>query len=104
MYRSSPLSKYRFAASSYEREFRRVVPQWVEALDRLDAVRLLTVCVRIRWKLPLRLLLVNETYQGKGSLWERSRLASDYLYPDLQNLPIDPAVAATRSFGWKKRP
>jgi len=106
---SHPHAQYTRQVHAYERTVRRKVPQWVKALDRRDAQRLLKVCSELKWRLNPRLLLEAEQYCGPYSLWaqralpidvESARLSENRVQPlDLMNLPFDPAEAAARACG-----
>lgn len=81
---SHPHAQYTRQVHAYERTVRRKVPQWVKALDRRDAQRLLKVCSELKWRLNPRLLLEAEQYGGPYSLWAQ------------RDLPIDGAVKLRR--------
>jgi hypothetical protein len=102
-----PQYRYLRQVQAYERQFRRKVPQWVKALNRDDAQRLLRLCCDAKWRLSPTLLLDSEQYSGPYSLWaphelsvdaEIRQIAASRNKPlDLMNLPFDPAQAAMRA-------
>jgi len=75
-------------------------------LDRDDATRLLTVCQKLHWKLPPKVLIAGEDRSGPESLWAQRQTRLDAetelnnngtFYPrNLQDLPIDPAEMVAR--------
>ena len=73
MFRPPPNYKWQQKVRAYENKFRRKVPQWVFTLPLDDAARLLSSCVFLNYKLPLRFLIAGEILDGYGGLWTHQR-------------------------------
>lgn len=53
----------------YERHFRCPVPDWLCVYDLPQRVPLLRCALRLDWRLPEEVLIRNEFYQGRWSVW-----------------------------------
>ena len=95
---------YKKAVQKYEHQFRRKIPQWVQALGNSNVRAMVGVSTRLGWKLPTKILVEGEQFSGPESLWAQRQIRSDFFSEsknkglfspkDLQDLPIDPAEAA----------
>ena len=67
----------------------------------------LSLCIRLKWCLPSKILIEGERHSGDDSLWTDRRTNADrlleevkhqYSVPlDLQNPPLDPAEEAMKA-------
>ena len=102
---SPEIYRWKLIKTNYEKRFRRQVPQWVLTLNRSEMMNFLSLCIRLNWRLPSKILIEGEG--GDDSLWTDRRTNADrllkevkhqYSVPlDLQNLPFDPAVEAGKA-------
>jgi len=102
--RPTPEFFYKKTVQKYEHQFRRKIPQWVQALGNSNVRAMVGVSTRLGWKLPTKILVEGEEFSGPESLWARRQIRLDFLTEsqnreaftpkDLQDLPIDPAEAA----------
>jgi hypothetical protein len=99
---------YQKILQKYEGQFRRKIPQWVQTLGNERVRGLVGVAMRLNWKLPPQILVASESVSDSEGLWAQRQTLLDFeterknrgrFEPrDLQNLPIDPAVAAAMSY------
>ena len=54
----------------YHDKFLVPVPDWACSFDLPERVRLVRVSLRLGWRLPECILIVDEFHQGKWSVWE----------------------------------
>ena len=104
---SPEIYRWKLIKTNYEKRFRRQVPQWVLTLNRSEMMNFMSLCIRLNWCLPSKILIEGERHSGDDSLWTDRRTNADrlleevkhqYSVPlDLQNLPLDPAEEAMKA-------
>ena len=104
--RPPPEWYFKQSVLKYETRFRRMVPQWVQALGRETTRSLIGVALELNWKMPPKVLIAEESYSGSESLWSPQKTRLDFQTEhlirqrplNLMNLPFDPAQAAARPY------
>ena len=57
----------------YEEKFKSSVPQWINTLDLIHAIKLLSIAVKLDWQFPETVLNAGEPYSGYWGLWSNQR-------------------------------
>lgn len=53
----------------YEEKFKDRVPQWVQTFDITHSVKILSIAIQFKWKLPSEVLTSGEPFTGHQCLW-----------------------------------
>ena len=57
----------------YENIFQTSLPEWIKAIEPKDAIQIITLAIRCRWRLPSLVFIGGEPLQGYQSLWHNQR-------------------------------
>lgn len=57
----------------YRDMFAEPVPEWICVYDLPLRLQLLTCALRLKWRLPPKVLIRDEFHKGQYSLWDSSR-------------------------------
>ena len=62
---------WEYKAAQYEKAFNSPIPEWVKTIDPKRAIKVISLALRCRWRLPHEVLITGEPLSGYQSLWHK---------------------------------